>query len=340
MKIPPITRVIRKAAEGLNNLAEQLELALVRFRGEKAEIEFNIDITGETVWATQQQIADLYGVGVPAISKHISNIFAEGELEQGATLSKLESVQKEGSREVRREIEHYNLDMILSVGYRVSSAKATAFRQWATKTLRSYIVDGYAINEGRLRQDPGALKKLAAEVRALRADEKNIYANVRECFKISASDYDPSAKEARSFYARLQDKFHFAIAGKTAAEIILDRADHRLTDMGLKTLRGKVPALDEATVAKNYLDHDELYALHLLCEQFLLYAESKALRGKTMTMAELSRKLDALLETNEYPVFKEYKDFLRPRAIAHATAELKLYLGQLRKEPAGALSNA
>ena len=130
----------------------------------------------------------------------------------------------------------------------------------------------------------------AAKVRALRADEKNVYAAVRECFKISSSDYDKDSQETRSFYARLQDKFHYAVAGKTASQVILDRADHRQPDMGLRTMQGATPLPTDATVAKNYLDGDELYTLHLLCEQFLLYAESKALRGQKMTMKELARK--------------------------------------------------
>jgi hypothetical protein len=327
-KEPPITRVIRKAKEGLSNIATQLELALVRFRSEKSDIEFNIDITQETVWASQAQMADLFDIDRSVITKHLKNIFESKELSEDRVCAEFAHTGADGKT---YQVKHYNLDAILSVGYRVSSAKATAFRQWATKTLRAYIVDGFALNETRLRDDPHALKKLAAKVRALRADEKNIYASVRECFKISASDYDKDSQETKSFYALLQDKFHFAVAGRTASQIILDRADHLQVDMGLKTMKGSIPALNDATVAKNYLDHDELYTLHLLCEQFLLYAESRALRGQKMTMGELSRKLDALLVTNEYPVFREYKDYLRTRAVQHAQAELASYLRQLAK---------
>jgi hypothetical protein len=327
-KEPPITRAIRKAARGLNRIADQLEFALVRFKGDRSDINFNIDLTQETVWSTQAQMAELFDVDRSVITKHVKNIFESKELDENRVCAEFAHTGPDGKT---YQVKNYNLDVILSVGYRVSSTKATAFRQWATKTLRSYVVDGYAINEARLRDDPAALKKLAAKVRALRADEKNIYAAVRECFKISASDYDKASQETRSFYARLQDKFHYAVAGMTASQVILDRADHRQPDMGLKTMNGKIPALTDATVAKNYLDSDELYALHLLCEQFLLYAESKALRGQKMTMKELARKLDALMETNEYPVFKEYKDYLKDRAIQHAQTELALYLRQFNK---------
>jgi hypothetical protein len=324
-----IRHLARKVAHKLNEVTGQLQLALVKFRGEKVEIEFNIDLTAETVWATQEQIAELYGVGVPAISKHVSNIYGDGELDKGTTLSKLEIVQNEGGRQVPRQIEHYNLDLILSVGYRVNSAKATHFRQWATRTLRAYIVDGFALNEVRLRDDPNALKRVAAKIRALRSEEKNVYKAVRECFKECAIDYDPSSQSCRSFYARLQDKFLYATTNSTAAQIILNRADHRKIKMGVQSTKGDIPTLDEAKVGKNYLDADELYILHILCEQFLLFAESAALRGRKLKMADLTRKLDQLLETNEYPVFREYKVLLKDRAIQHAIAEYALYRKQV-----------
>jgi len=168
-KEPPITRVMRKVARGLNNIANQLELALVRFRRAKSEIEFNLDITGETVWATQAQMADLFDVDRSVITKHLKNIYDDKELNEKTTCAEFAHV---GSTGQTYQVKNYNLDAILSVGYRVSSTKATAFRQWATRTLRTYVVDGYAINEARLRDDPAALKKLAAKVRALRADEK------------------------------------------------------------------------------------------------------------------------------------------------------------------------
>jgi len=321
----------RRSREAANEISGQIDFELVRFNSENAAIDFNVDWSHETVWGTQQQIADAFGVNVPAVSKHISNIYEQGELESEATVSKMEIVRLEGGRQVRRQVEHYNLDVILSVGYRVSSVKATEFRKWATQTLRSYIVDGFALNEARLRDDPNALRDLAARVRALRSEEINIYEAVRDCFKLAASDYDKDSDKVRSFYARLQDKFLFAITGKTASQLILDRADCGKANMGVMATKGSFPTKAEAKVGKNYLLSDELYVLHILCEQFLLYAESKAIRGQSMTMAELDGKLDKLLATNEYPVFSGYRDYLKQRAMDHAMTEWDRFMDAVRR---------
>ena len=175
--------------------------------------------------------------------------------------------------------------------------------------------------------------------RAPRArDERNIYAAVRECFKEAASDYDKDAAACRSFYARLQDKYHFAVTGMTASQIVLDRADHTKPNMGLQSFAGNLPTMDESKIGKNYLDGDELYRLHILCEQFLLYAESAALRGKRLTMAELDSKFDALLAVADYPVFPGYKDYLRDKAIRHAQAEYALFVMRLERDDVKRLS--
>ena len=311
----------KKSREAANEISAQLDLELVRFNGENAPVDLNFDWSHETVWATQRQIADLFGIQVPAVSKHLTNIFESGELDPLATVSKMEIVRLEGGRSVAREVEHYNLDVILSVGYRVSSVKATEFRKWATQTLRQYVTDGFALNEARLRSDPNALRDLAAQVRALRSEERTIYEAVRDCFKVAAIDYDKDSPKVRAFYAKLQDKFLFAITGKTASELILERADAAKHNMGLTTTKGKLPAKADTTVGKNYLQRDEIYVLHILCEQFLLYAESRAIRGKSMTMDDLASKLDDLLRTNDYAVFPGYRDFLKDRAMEHAVTE-------------------
>ncbi|MEJ0045941.1 MAG: RhuM family protein [Rhodospirillales bacterium] len=173
----------------------------------------------------------------------------------------------------------YSIDVVISIGYRTNSKVATKFRQWATQIIRTYVDQGYVINEKQLRESPEKLNKLAAEIRALRAAEKQIIAKVRDCFKLSSSDYDPSSKEVRSFYALLQDKFHHAVTGLTSSKLILDRANHREDNMGLHTKAGNFPTLADAQTGKNYLRADELYRLHLLSEQFLLYAEATALAG-------------------------------------------------------------
>jgi hypothetical protein len=327
-----ITRVrnaVRRSTIASNEMSQQIEMELVHFREGAQDIQFNIDVTSETVWATQQQISELFGVDRTAIAKHLQNIFSDKELAEISVCAKIAQTAADGKT---YQVQHYNLDAILSVGYRVSSAKATRFRQWANQTLRAYIVDGYVLNESRLRDDPAALRKLAAKIRELRSEEKTVYAQVRECFKISASDYDKESAMVRSFYAKIQDKFLFAVTGKTASELIIYRADHKLDQMGLQTVSGNFPTLQDASTGKNYLQEDEIYTLHILCEQFLLYAESKAIRGQTMTMRELTEKLDALLQINEYPVFRAYGDYLKPKAMQHAQVELALYSRRMIQE--------
>ena len=312
---------VRRSREKANETASQIEFELVRFNGENAPVDLNVDWSQETVWATRQQIADLFGRDADTIGEHIAKLYAERELDRGATTGKFPVVRLEGGRGVSRELEHFNLDVILSVGYRVSSVKATEFRKWATQTLRRYITDGFALNETRLKNDPGALRDLAAKVRALRSEEIQIYEAVRDCFKVASTDYDKDSPAVRTFYAKLQDKFLFAITGKTASELILIRADADKHNMGVTATKGKFVTKQEAKIGKNYLAKDEIYVLHILCEQFLLYAESKAIRGQSMTMADLAKKLDSLLTTNDYAVFSGYRDFLKDRAMDHAELE-------------------
>jgi hypothetical protein len=323
---------VKEVAKATRDAGTQLELELVQYKLGKSAISFNLDVDHETVWATQDQLAELYERDQSVISRHIANIYEEGEL------AKESSMQKMHIAGADKPVAHYNLDMILSVGYRVSSPKATEFRKWATATLKSYLLDGYAINEARLRDDPHSLRKLAAHIRALRSDEKNIYAAVRDCFKEAAADYDAGSQACRSFYALLQDKFLYAITNKTASELIIGRADHKSANMGVQSFEGNMPTVKEAQIGKNFLGSDELYVLHILCEQFLLYAESSAIRGKTLTMADLSKKLDALLSVNDYPVFKGYKDYLKDRAARHAQAEYAMFLMRLTREDRASLS--
>lgn len=280
----------------------------------------------DTVWITQKNMESVFGVTKTTLSEHLSNIYASGELIEESTVRKFRTVQNEGGRQVSRNLEHYNLDAIISVGYRVNSQKATQFRIWATGIIKQYIKDGYVINEALLRQDPEKLNKLAAKIRELRSSEKNVYASVRECFKLAASDYEPSSNEVKQFYSLLQDKFHHAVTGMTASKLILDRANHTNDKMGVVHTKASIPTLQESKTGKNYLEGSELYRLHLLSEQFLLYAESTALRGENMTMKQLHDQLDNLLKLNGYPVFGGYEDFLKDKADAHAEREYKSYI--------------
>ncbi|TCL06859.1 RhuM family protein [Sodalis ligni] len=300
-------------------------LSIVQYNQDNQIIDFKYHQESEEIWATTKEIASLYGVERQTIIEHISNIYKDGELEQISTCREFRLVQNEGKRSVSRTISHFNMDIVISVGFRVNAKKAIAFRQWGNKTLRAYLEQGYLINETLLRESPEKLNELAAQVRALRAGEKQVYEKVRECFKISASDYDPKAQEVRSFYALLQDKFHHAITGLTSSKLIQDRADHTADNMGLYSMKGTFPTMSEIIIGKNYLKPDEIYKLHLLSEQFLLYAESAALRGKNMTMQSLHKQLDRLLTLNDYDVLPGYTDYIKDEAIEHARQEYALY---------------
>lgn len=279
--------------------------------------EFSFDDKDETIWATQEQIVKLFESSKSNISEHISNILKNEELEE-EVVRKFRITAIDGKK---YNVTHYNLDMIIAVGYRVNSKKATEFRKWATGVLRQFIKDGYVIDHKRLKEDPGKLTKLAAEIRELRANEKNIYHSVRECFKLSASDYNPKSQEVKTFYALLQDKFHHAITKMTSSKLIMDRANYTKSSMGLQTVEGQFPTLKEAQTGKNYLTYNEMYRMHLLSEQFLLFAESTAMSGKEMTMKLLVDQLDNLLRLNNYPVFEGYEDYLKDRAMEHAKIE-------------------
>lgn len=298
-------------------------------KGDVEPIDFRLDPDTQSIWATQEQMARLFGVGRSNITQHLTNIFAEGELIEE------NNVRKFNFAHSNKPILGYSLDAVISVGYRVNSKAATKFRQWATQTIKAYVEQGYVINEKVLRDSPEKLNKLAAQLRALRSEEKQVYAKVRECFKISSSDYDPSSKDVKKFYALLQDKFHHAITGMEGAKLIMDRVNHKDEHMGVQTFQGKEPTLQEASTAKNLLDKEELYRLHILSEQFLLYAEATALAGRRMTMTSLHKQLDRLLELNDYPVFEGWKVFLKDEADRHAKQELTLYKKRKKIEAMG-----
>lgn len=299
------------------------------------QVPLRVEGQAQAIWATTNDIAEIFEVDSTGILKHIQNIFSDEELSELATTAKFAVVQTENGRSVRRSVAHYNLDVILSVGYRVNAKRATAFRQWATQTLRAYLDQGYVINEEALRESPEKLNRLAAQIRSIRSEERQVYAKVRECFKISSSDYDAESRHVKSFYALLQDKFHHAVTGSTAAKLVMDRADHRAENMGLFSMKGETPTISDATAGKNYLTPDELYRLHILSEQFLLYAEGTALAGKKMTMESLHRQLDRLLTLNDYPIFDGYRDYLKDRAIQHARMEYGLFKKRRKIESMG-----
>jgi hypothetical protein len=307
----------------------ELPFEVIHYETPECSTDFALDASNETLWATQQQIADTFGIASNTVTEHLKNIYREGELDEATTARRFRAVAKNG-REYN--LLHFSLDAVLSVGYRVSSKRATAFRRWATQTLKDYIVQGFALDEQRLRDDSNALRELAAKVRALRADEKNIYHAVRDVFAFVSSDYESSSQIARSFFAKLQDKFLYAITGNTVSKLILDRADHKQLNMGLQSMKGERPQMADVFIGKNYLVPDELYALHILCEQFMLFVESRAIRGQTLTMVEMAQKFDELIKLQGHPVFMEYKDYLAQKAKTHAAQELERYRDRITDE--------
>ena len=256
----------------------------------------NVRIVEDSIWITQKALAALFEVQVPTIKKHLYNIYSKGELEKNSTMSKMEIVQKEGSREV----DFYNLDVIISVGYRINSKKATSFRMWATNILKEYMIKGFAMDDNRLKQGISVFgndyfKELLERIRDIRSSEKIFYRQVLDLFATSI-DYDGNSEEAKKFFATVQNKMHYAIHQKTASELIFDRVDGDKEFMGLTTFKGELPTLTEAKTAKNYLSEKELRGLNQLVSGYLDFAERQAEREVAMTMADWIKHIDNILQ--------------------------------------------
>jgi len=277
---------------------------------DEGEVNVEVFLQDETVWLTQKAMAELFGVVKSTISEHLSNIYDSEELDKEATVRKFRTVQQEGDREVSRELEYYNLDAIISVGYRVNSFQATQFRKWATRTLKEYLTKGFALDDERLKQGKKLFSKdyfdeLLERVREIRASERRFYQKITDIFAECSIDYDPQAPITRKFYATVQNKLHWAITGQTAAEIIKSRADAVKPNMGLKTWKkapkGKILKSDVST-AKNYLSEKELKELNRIVTMYLDYAELQAERQVAMTMEDWVERLNAFLEFNDYEI--------------------------------------
>jgi hypothetical protein len=288
-------------------LPQEGELILYRTANDAVRVEVLYE--SETFWLDQKRIAELFGVEIPTISYHLKEIYGSGELLREATLRKILRVQTEGNREVRREIEFYNLDAIISVGYRVNSAQATQFRIWATQTLREFIVKGFVLDDERLKLNKRFGKdyfdELLERIREIRASERRFYLKIADIYEQCSIDYDKHAETTQTFFKTVQNKLHWAVTGKTAAELIAERADAEKPAMGLTTWKnapkGKILKGDVA-VAKNYLIENEIKELERIVSMYLDYAENQAARQIPMKMAEWVAKLDAFLQFNEYEV--------------------------------------
>jgi len=281
---------------------------LLLYQAEDGRTRLQVRLEGETVWLTQKLMADLFQVSVPTVNEHLKNIFLERELAEEATIRKFRIVQTEGQREVSRLVDHYNLDAILAVGYRVRSHRGTQFRQWATERLREYLVKGFAMDDERLKQGrtlgQDYFDELLERIRDIRASEKRFYQKIRDLYTL-ACDYDANAEETKRFFQVVQNKMHWAVSGKTAAELISDRADATRPNMGLTSWKGARVRKADVTTAKNYLSAEELRHLNRIVTMYLDYAELQAQRRQPLYMRDWQEKLDAFLRFNEQEVLRD-----------------------------------
>ena len=274
-------------------MEEKTDNDLIIYETPNGEINIEVLYANENIWLTQKRIADLFNVGISAISKHISNIYEENELDKNSTLSKMEIVQTEGKRQIKRLTDFYNLDMIIAIGYRVNSKVATKFRIWATQILKDYMIQGFALNDERFMQgkkgDQEYFKRLLERIKLIRTSERMFYQKITDIFAECSIDYDKNSEIARDFYATIQNKFHYAITKSTAAEIIYNRVDSKKDNMGLtnwqKSPDGKILKSD-VSIAKNYLSETEIKGLNNLVNIFLDVAEAKAEEMTVMKMAD------------------------------------------------------
>ena len=298
-------------------------------------VRIDVFLKDETLWLTQKALAELFGVKVPGINKHLKNIFDSGELNREATISKMEIVRIEGAREVAREVEYYNLDAIIAVGYRVNSFQATQFRIWATKTLREFIVKGFVLDDERLKRGKEVFGKdyfeeLLERIREIRASERRFYQKITDIYALSI-DYQPDAPITQEFFASVQNKLHWAITGQTAAEIIYTAADARKIHMGLATWKnapdGKILKSD-VTVAKNYLNEAHVQELNRIISAYLDLAENRAQRGILMKMADWVAFLHSFLELSNYKILQDRGKVSAHEAKLKAEGEFEIFRRQ------------
>jgi hypothetical protein len=305
---------------------------VVLYQGADGKVTVNVLFAQDNFWLTQKVMADLFGVKPPAVSKHLKNIFESGELVPSATVSKMETVQTEGGRGVVREVEYYNLDAVIAVGYRVNSLKATHFRIWATTTLREFIVKGFVLNDAQLKNGRAFgqdyFDELLERIREIRASERRAYQKIADVFEQCSSDYRRDSEETQLFYKVVQNHLHFATTGKTAAEIIHDRADAEKPFMGLTTWKnaphGKVLKGD-VTIAKNYLNQSEGDKLNRLVGMFIDFAEMRALNKKVMTMVDWLAQVRRFLDFNEQQVLENAGQISHEMAVLKAHGEYEKY---------------
>ena len=296
------------------------------YQREDGSAQIDVRLEEDTVWLTQQLMAELFNTSKQNISLHIQNIFEEGELIPDSTVKKFLTVQKEGTRDVRRQLDYYNLDMIISVGYRIKSSIATRFRQWATQRLKEYIIKGFTMDDERLKDNGGGdyWKELLNRIRDIRSSEKALYRQVLDLYATS-KDYDPKSETTLTFFKVVQNKLHYASSLQTSAELIYNRADSTKDFMGLTTFKGALPTLNEAKIAKNYLTEEELFRLNRLVSAFFDLAELKAQTQSPMYMQDWVDELDKFSANYGKGVLKGAGTISHDEAEKKATREYRTY---------------
>jgi hypothetical protein len=288
---------------------------IVLYQTEDGDTRIDVRLQDKTVWLTQRLIAELYQVSVPTVNEHLTNIYDEGECSKSATIRKFRIVQLEGSRQIERLVEHYNLDIILAMGYRIRSARGTQFRQWATTTLKEYLIKGFVLNDERLK-NPGGwdyFDELLERIREIRASEKRFYQKIKDIYATSV-DYDIKSDQAQQFFKTVQNKMLWAVTGKTAAELISLRANSELPNMGLTSWQGARVRKSDVATAKNYLIKDEIGELNRIVSMFLDVAEDQARQRNPMTMKNWEERLDEFLTFTKRPILKHSGNISHERA--------------------------
>ncbi len=306
--------------------------SIVLYQNNDSNVCVSVYYNNETFWLTQKAMAELFGCSTDNISLHLKKIYAEGELDEKATTEFFSVVQKEGAREVSRNVKFYNLDAVIAVGYRVNSHQATAFRIWATKTLKEYITKGFVLNDDMLKNGQPFGKdyfdELLERIREIRASERRAYQKIADVFEQCSYDYDKKSETTKAFYSFVQNKLHFAVTGKTAAELIYERADSNQPTMGLTTWSaapdGKILKRD-VTIAKNYLNEKELSRLNRLVTMFIDYAELMAEDEILMSMADWLKQTDVFLSTNRRNILADKGTVSHDQAVDKATKEYEIF---------------
>lgn len=310
-----------------------MENEIIIYQTQDGQTKIDVRLENETVWLTQNQMAELFQTTKQNVSLHIKNIFEEGELSENSTVKDYLTVQQEGNRKVSRNISHYNLDVIISVGYRVKSLRGTQFRIWATQVLKEYMKKGFALNDDLLKQAGGGgyWKELLERIRDIRSSEKVFYRQILDIYATS-TDYNPNAEETKLFSKVVQNKMHFAAHGHTAAEIVYLRADSTKNNMGLTVFKGNHPKKDEVTVAKNYLDEKELNILNRITSAYLEFAELQAIRQIPMTMKDWILKLDDFIKMTGSELLDNPGKISKLEAENKALAEYAKYKETIKDE--------